>query len=174
MAKLKIIPLPPQSYLRQRFHYESDTGVLRWTHQTDRSAQWDGRYAGQIAGYRLPYVTTQIRLDNVSYAAHRIIWKWMTGDDPPEEIDHRNLDRSDNRWANLRAATHKQNGRNRKVQGNSRVGVRGVCKVNGRFFARIKVDGKRFYLGCYATAYEAHAAYCKAAKKLHGEFWNPG
>jgi hypothetical protein len=40
--------------------------------------------------------------------------------------------------------------------------------------AYIMKDGKRKYLGVFATAEEAHQAYCEAAKVAYGEFWSDG
>jgi hypothetical protein len=49
--------------------------------------------------------------------------------------------------------------------------LKGVTLLdNGRYQARIMADKQRFFLGSFSTPEEAHAAYCKAAVELHGEF----
>jgi HNH endonuclease/AP2 domain len=95
---------------------------------------------------------------------------------PPQGmvVDHKSGMTLDNRRSNLRIATRKENCRNRKIQKTSKIGKKGVCikpRLRSRpFVARIVKDGKRVHLGCFATAEEAHAAYCSAAKEIHGEF----
>lgn len=79
---------------------------------------------------------------------------------------------SDNRLANLRLATHKQNMWNSPRRKHSRQPYKGVRKDtrNNRWTARISADGKIHFLGSYATAEHAHSAYMAAARRLHGEF----
>jgi hypothetical protein len=97
----------------------------------------------------------------------------MTGTDPPALVDHQNNKAPlDNKWENLRSATRPQNNTNRRVTNS--LGIKGVSQKKNRFRAMVRSAGKRNYLGYFDTAEEAHAAYCKAARELHGEFWNPG
>lgn len=118
----------------------------------------------------------EIKLDGKSVLAHRIAWKIMTGDDPPDLVDHENRQDTDNRWDNLRLATHSQNMQNRSVVNNKTTGLKGVffIETSKRFRAYISVNKKRIHLGTYATKEEAHAAYCAAAKAHFGEFWCAG
>jgi hypothetical protein len=90
---------------------------------------------------------------------------------PPAEIDHINGLPADNRLANLRLATHAENGRNSRRRKSSS-GLKGTHWRPERnvWVGQIKKDGKRFFLGHFATAEEAHAAYVKAAAELHGQF----
>lgn len=99
----------------------------------------------------------------------------MTGAWPANQIDHINLDKRDNRWANLREATGSQNAMNRC--GRAASGFKGVCLIRdprkaGRtpWQASIMKEGKRRRIGQYATVEEAGAAYEQAAHQLHGEF----
>ena len=108
-------------------------------------------------------------LEGKNYLAHRIIWKWVTGDDPPQQIDHINHNPQDNRWANLRLASSQQNATNRRGYGKYKKGVIGPNK-GLTFGAQITVKGKNRYLGTFATEDEAHQAYCDAAKRIHQEF----
>lgn len=94
----------------------------------------------------------------------------MTGEWPADMIDHKNRDRTDNRWENLREATRSQNNANRRAS--STHGFKGATfnRRQGRWMAQTKVNGKRVYLGYYDTPEEAHAAYVAAAERYFGEF----
>jgi hypothetical protein len=103
--------------------------------------------------------------------ARSVIWLWMTGEWPPDEIDHRDMDGTNNKWGNLRKATHADNMHNQKPRHHNTSGFKGVHRrANGKWRASIGIDGKRINLGTFSTAAEAGAAYGEAARKLHGEF----
>ena len=107
---------------------------------------------------------------------HIFFHRELLNPSPGEQVDHINGNKLDNRRSNLRICSHGENQMNSKLQKNNTTGFKGVRphNVSGKFNARIGVGKKRKSLGYYNTAEEAHAAYCKAAKELHGEFFNPG
>ena len=160
-------PLPSQARLRELLDYDPLTGGLVW-----KSHQRRTDYIGKPAGNTTPGGRRSICIDFEHYQGHRLIWMWMTGEDPAEkEVDHIDRNPLNNRWTNLRLATHSQNMTNCK--GKSRSGLpKGVQKqkLSDRFMSRIRKDGKVHYLGTYDTPEEAHQAYCVAAADLHGEF----
>ena len=88
------------------------------------------------------------------------------------EVDHVNGNRLDNRRSNLRIATRQQNGMNKSVSKNNKLGIKGVSfdPSRGKFSARITVAPKYLYLGRFDTADEARVAYESAATKHYGEF----
>lgn len=87
------------------------------------------------------------------------------------EIDHRNLNRLDNRRENLRPCSTSQNQANRKpLPHASRFKGVTPSKTIGRFEAQIWHRRKRFYLGTFATEELAAVAYDTAAVRLFGEF----
>ena len=150
--------LPPAEYLRERLDYNPDTGELRW-HRT-------GKLAG-TAGNRGYYT---IGIAYRQYQAHRIIWKWMTGEDPPDTIDHKENGGLDNRWANLRLATAHQQQRNRRWLKANTAGRRGVYPSSkNRWIARIRIGHDRVYLGCFSTIEAAAEAYNAAAAEAYRE-----
>ena len=88
------------------------------------------------------------------------------------QVDHINLDKSDNRKLNLRLATNAENQRNSRLQSNNTSGLKGVSfyKPRNKYRARIKVDGKEIHLGYYVSIIEASEAYDRAANHYFGEF----
>ena len=93
----------------------------------------------------------------------------MTGKWPKLEIGYINHNTSDTRWANLRAMTPSQRGATSRTR--NKLGVRGVwITKSGKYVARIKVAGKKKYLGLFDTIEKASLAYARAAKDAFGEF----
>ncbi len=93
------------------------------------------------------------------------------GEWPALQIDHINMNRSDNRIANLRQATVSDNRCNVGPRANNTSGIKGVWRDRcGRYYADIMKDRRRLRFGPFSTAIEAGAAYAEAAKQLHGEF----
>lgn len=93
---------------------------------------------------------------------------------PPDAmvVDHINRNPADNRKANLRICTQKQNCRNQGLSKHNTSGLKGVSwyKKTSKWRAYIEVDGKRISLGLYFTKKEAADAYDKAALEYYGEF----
>jgi hypothetical protein len=113
-----------------------------------------------------------VRAGGKLHLAHRLAWLYVTGLWPRAVIDHINGDKSDNRLANLREATHAENLINAKIHANNRSGLKGVAwnKSCKRWGAYIGYGGKSRYLGVYKTKEEAHEAYLTASRALYGEF----
>ena len=159
------IPLPSQTELQSKLDYDPKTGQLTWAY-SDRGIR-KGKIAGCVNKRKSRRI--DLMLEGRTYMAHRLIWKWVTGDDPPQQIDHVNHNPQDNRWSNLRLASPQQNATNRRGYGKYKKGV--IRTNNGLTFgAQITVKGKNHYLGTFATEVEAHQAYCDTAKRIHQEF----
>lgn len=175
--------LPSQKYLKECFDYSPYLGTIYWRerprkHFTDagQHARINNMHSGRKAGTISGNGHLSISIGGVIYKAHRLIWKIMTGKEPTEQIDHRDNNKINNTWRNLREATHVQNLANQGVR--NELGVKGVRKVvrkkGLRYEAQISDGGVKQYLGIYNTSEEAHAAYKEAARNLHKEFANPG
>ena len=104
--------------------------------------------------------------------AHRLAYYFMTGEDPADmQIDHINLDKSDNRWENLRLATHTQNSANARVRSHNQTSLKGVGKASkNKYHARITFNKTEIHLGTFDTPELAHAAYVQKANELYGDF----
>jgi len=93
----------------------------------------------------------------VTMGMHRLILGLTYGDQ--REGDHVNHDTLDNRRANLRITTIRGNQENRRDQSYYGVGI--LFKKDGRsrpFVAAIQQNGKKYHVGCFATAEEAQEA----------------
>jgi hypothetical protein len=105
------------------------------------------------------------------FYAQRLIWKWMTGQDPVDQIDHADGDKLNNCWSNLRSASRGQNLYNSKLRSDNPSGVKGVRLTrDGRWLARITVNGEQLYLGLYDSIELAAKAVKQARSKMHGKF----
>ena len=101
---------------------------------------------------------------------HREIMKATKG----VEVDHKNLNKLDNRRENLRLCTRTENARNIPKGKRNTSGFKGVFFQNRKnpWRARIRCGEKSISLGSFKTPEEAASAYNAAATRLHGEFSN--
>jgi len=92
----------------------------------------------------------------------------------PEEVDHINGDKHDDRWCNLRPCTRLENAKNKKTYKSSKTGVKGVYRkqYKGKEFyvASIQSDNKRYFLGNFLNLEDAESAYKAASQFYHKEF----
>lgn len=143
--------------------YGPETGRFTWKVPKHPARKGDACGCIGNKGYRV------IKIDGQAYLAHRLAWLYMTGSWPPEQIDHANRDRADNRFSNLRAASQSQNNANRVLS--EKCGVTFNPRlVNRPYRAAIVCRGVRHELGHFATSASAAAAYRSAALALFGEF----
>jgi hypothetical protein len=155
-----------QETLREWLHYDPDTGDFTWLVSPASNIK-PGTPAGNFGNVYL-----RITISGKTYYAHKLAWLYMTGEWPPNEVDHINQMKSDNRIINLRLATKSEQAQNRPASGHSQLGVKGVfLSENGdRYRARIMCAGVRYYLGIFDTLEEAARVRRDAELKLFGKF----
>jgi hypothetical protein len=78
-------------------------------------ARIGSRPAGSVAGSRNKDGYICIRIDGVSYYAHRLALLYVEGVYPAQVVDHINRCRSDNRYVNLRDVSVAVNNQNRTM-----------------------------------------------------------
>jgi hypothetical protein len=156
----------PPADIFDHLSYQPDTGEFRWL-----ISPVNGVRRGQESGCVDSNGYLVIGFRGRRYLAHRLAWLFQTGEWPKHSIDHKNIDKTDNRIANLRLATNAQNSANRPKWSGCSSKYKGVTlKRNGRWKASIRVAGKSVHLGVFEREADAGAAYISAAAEVFGEF----
>lgn len=155
--------------LRALVNYDRETGAFTARGTRGRCDRWkDGRELGWIManGYRSLHVMGEQHL------AHRLAWLYVHGRWPDRNIDHVNMDRLDNRIANLRECDQSQNMANVGPKVTNTSGFKGVTKhfVPGKWKAQIMRNRKQLHLGIFQSREAAAEAYAAAARSMVGEF----
>jgi len=157
--------------LRELMQYDPKTGQFTWRVKIGcgQAVRQPGDTAGSINrchGY------AEVGIFGARYRLHILAWLYMTGEWPSELVDHRNMIRSDNRWENLRSATHSQNHGNSRRRSDNKSGLKGVYRRsdNKAWVAQISVRGHKRALGSFDCVAAAHFKYLVEADKGFGEF----
>ncbi len=114
---------PDATYERVKeiLSYDPATGLFKWIKTLSNRAQ-----AGNVAGCYRKDGYLVIRFDGKLYLGHRLAWLLVTGNWPKQEIDHKDGNPSNNKWGNLREATHSENITNQAAHKNNKLGLKGV------------------------------------------------
>lgn len=155
-----------QAELKRDMNYNPQTG-----HFLRTCPRKQKRY-GRIAGSPNPSGYIQIKIGKFLYYAHRLAFLYMTGSWPQYEVDHVNGRPGENKWVNLRQATHQQNGSNVKTSLRNTSGSKGVYfdRPRSKWVSQISINGRKLFLGRHVTKEAAKARYEQAARELFGEF----
>lgn len=177
-----------QEILKELINYEPHTGHFYWKFRGPEwfdnptgpgSASWNSRYAYKRCftsndkdGYKLGAIFT------VNYRAHNVAWLYVHGTWPEGVLDHINGKPWDNRIENLRDVTKIENDQNKARAKNNKSGILGVDFWNSasppkQWVARISLNGKRKFLGYFATKEEAAKAR-QLAEQEYGYHENHG
>lgn len=166
--------------IRKIMSYDKDTGLcsylardLSWFKDTkyrDAASNmkiWNLKNADKNIGYVSENGYIRFMLFKRNYILHRLIWLYMTGE-WPDQVDHINGIRSDNRWENLRNVTKADNNRNQKRRKDNSSGFTGVYKdvMNGKWISKINVNNKCIHLGRFSSKQEAVNARIDAEFKF--------
>jgi hypothetical protein len=154
--------------LRSILRYDRKSGYFTWLKVLPNTTTVAvGSRAGGLhksTGYWI------IKIDGVRYSASRLAVLYVTGKWPKQQVDHKDLDRANNKWRNLRDATNQTNQLNTAARKNNKLHYKNIVRRRQRFHARITVKGVRVHLGYFGTIQEAAAAHARAAYKHHGQF----
>lgn len=145
MAKPK--EMPDLELFRSLVSYDAETGMFKWKERPDsmfpakrHAITWNKRFSGKEAFNTLNhngYLYGALFEEN--YSTHRLAWYYVHGVEP-DEVDHINGNRSDNRIVNLRNVSRTENCRNTKRAKRNTSGVVGVSwdSVNKVWHVRIR------------------------------------
>lgn len=161
-------PVLDAALLRKMLSYDSETGVFRWLVRANKNT-----VIGSVAGCVIGNGYYQIRmLGKQNFYGHRLAYLYMMGEWPPEQIDHRDGDPTNNRWNNLRVSDQTQNMGNTCTPSHNTSGHKGVswCKKRKKWRAYVVFKKKQTSLGYFTHKHDAAAAYAIGAKRTFGEF----
>lgn len=149
--------------LDELLEYNPETGEF-----TRKVALNNRTKVGQVAGSRHSEGYVRIKLDGQQHFAHRLAFLAVTGCLPEDLVDHINGNRSDNRWCNLRLATHQQNRMNQAMQATNKSGFTGVHwdQDQKKWRALIGLNNKRLHLGFFDRREDAYEAYLAKRREV--------
>lgn len=152
-------------HLRSLIAYDPETGDLTWLSRGVKNSKRAGKRAGCLDAHGYCCVLVMGR----SFKAHRIAFALHYGRWPASQIDHIDGDRANNRIANLREATNRENMQNQIRRPSNKSGYVGVDwhARDRKWRAQIRLNGKNHHLGLFDCPREAHAAYLAKKAELH-------
>jgi len=155
-----------QSILKKLISYNAETGEFTRLIGSGKGAALGTKTKGSLDktnGY------LKLCIKGKQYYSHRLAWLYMTGHWPPEQIDHKNEIRTDNRFDNLRLANNAQNNQRSKPRSDSDTQILGVCwnKKAKKYIAQITHNKRHYYLGVYDYLHDAILARRNAENSLH-------
>lgn len=138
-----------QDILKDLFIYDRDTGIFtRRVSVGKRCKKGDIITNTNNNGYIV------IVVERKAYSAHRMAWLYEYGY-LPEQLDHKNCIKTDNRISNLRECTMAQNNSNRTTSAIGVSGHKGILwsERYNSYIARLAVNKKRLQKTFTITKY---------------------
>lgn len=130
-----------------------------------------GRFVGKrgrTVGHTSPNGYIMVGAYGRPQYAHRLAVYIMAGEWPPEDVDHINGDRADNRWENLRLVSRSQNLMNKR---STRELPKNVYKtVAGTYLVALKYEGTTRYFGTHSDLEFACFLAEEVRAKYHGQY----
>lgn len=134
---------------REKYSYDAITGVVKSKSGKEIGAKNSGGYLR---------VNMRINRKRYDILLHRLIFL-MLNDRWPEQIDHINGIKDDNRLENLREVDHSTNMKNTRLRSNSKTGVSGVRITDcGKFRVSIGSGSDRKTIGTFDNIFDAACA----------------
>jgi hypothetical protein len=166
--------LPTSERIKELLSYDPETGILLWKPRPriKRNNAFTTRCTGKAAGTMTPQGYLRIGIDGRYFLAHRLIWKMVTGEEPADQIDHEDTNKTNNRWRNLRPAENGQNIQNSRLRRDNKSGVKGLFwdERHKAWRAVITTNGNNQRLGRFKSLQEATKVIERARLAQHGEF----
>ena len=133
--------------------------LIRWYSPKTGEVALIGRKVmkpGSNGYYRMSFMGTQFLL-------HRVIWYFLNQEEP-NKIDHKNHNKLDNSFNNLRKVSDTENAKNMSISKRNTSGITGVSQEakSGLWRARLQVNGKEHTVGRFISIEDARIAIVKA------------
>ncbi len=170
--------LPSQETLREYFSYDPGTGLLTRNELPRSRFKSDLTYAlhlkrdaGKVVGSKNARGYLFAKAGGTTYPVQRIVWALFAGPIPDGYyVDHINGVRDDNRFTNLRLVTWEGSQHNAKTRKDNSLGQKHIRQIrSGRYWVRLKHEGKQKSIGTYDTIEQAIAARDKARLDIRGD-----
>lgn len=141
-----------QKQLKELVHYDPKTGFI-----TRKTSMPGKSRINRIITKKCDQVYLRIRVLGKQYKVHRLIFLYMTGKFPVNDVDHINRNSTDNRWKNLRDVSRSYNTRNCKANNASKSGIKGVNynKAKNTWLVRVCINSKPIHLGNFRNKEDA-------------------
>jgi len=148
------------------FALDAEQGTLTWKVNIAQRCP-----IGTIAGNLDSNGYMKVRVLGKHHMQHRLIFAMVNGYFPAQ-VDHKDRNKTNNRPANLREATHGQNIQNQNLRRNNTSGIIGVCWVarQRQWKAKIRVNGTEKHLGFFDHKEDAAVVRRNAELFYYGEF----
>jgi hypothetical protein len=155
-----------KEYLHSLFNY--DEGRLLW-----KVARSNFIQVGDEAGTKHPHGYKQIHIDGKRYLRHRLIYMMFNGF-MPEQIDHINCNKSDDRIENLRVASYETNGWNAPAKRTNTSGFKNVDwhKRMQKWRVKLSVNKSQKVIGYFSDVELAGLVAEAAREKYHKMYSN--
>lgn len=126
--------------LQELFYYNKNTGIFHWKVKKPGVKHTDDISTICAQGYKV------VTLNRKRYYVHRLVWILVTGKDANGFIDHKNRDKADNRFDNLRVVSKSQNEHNTSKRKSNKTGYKNISyyKSSASYVAEYMLNGKRF------------------------------
>lgn len=174
-----------QKTLKEILYFDEGTGLFKWKARELKffssisdCNRWNTRYEGKQCGSvrkakDVNYI--EINIGNKMYYAHRLVFLYLKGTFPNNQVDHINGRGDDNRLINLRLVSNEGNSKNKSIPKNNKSGVIGVyfSKKRNMWIAQISIDGSIKSLGGFLSFNDAVKARLKS-EKINGYHYNHG
>ena len=109
----------------------------------------------------------RVGLDGKTYTLHRLAFLLMK-EVLPEQVDHINRDKSDNRWSNLRGCNQVQNQWNIGKRSTNTSGYKNVSwrKQRNTWIGRFKYNGETYHVGSFDCPHKANLEVLRKRKEI--------
>lgn len=163
-----------QSFIKEALEYDPNTGIFIWKKRPTSHFKdirtfncWNARYPGTQAGSIRPTGYRAICINSKRYLSHRLVFLYIEGYLPENDVDHIDRDKINNKWINLREVSNQCNAQNCKLSNKNTSGVTGVTfiKAKNKWYSQIMVSGKTIYLGLFEKFEDAVIARYEEEKR---------